>query len=338
MRSLLTLINDESLLNRIKLMLNDSTIKYYFAPTGEEAANIASANEIAVVILDYINPVMTGPEICEMILSYNPDTQFIMLFDEKYTKDVIEAYNELHINKLICKEHMVLEDVPSLIESCLYTYNRDEEIDKMDEHLSKLNDMYLHPMDEMSSILNERLIGYDNVIKVFKKSLHFTLDSSDAVLKSIDNYVDNIINDYIQLFMTNEPNISDYYEKISESFNDPEGRKYFKFVHDESEVSDDIKCDLLFALNVITKYFDTFYQYYRGKVTVALIEGSDSTYEINALYEVRKNLELTDIYDYAICIVNNILKLHTLNCKYGQKNSILQFKAVIGQNEEVTVQ
>ena len=128
MRSLLTLISDESLLNRIKLMLNDSTIKYYFAPTGEEAANIASANEIAVVILDYINPVMTGPEICEMILSYNPDTQFIMLFDEKHTKDVIEAYNELHINKLICKEHMVLEDVPSLIESCLYTYNRDESI------------------------------------------------------------------------------------------------------------------------------------------------------------------------------------------------------------------
>ena len=338
MRSLLTLISDDSLLNRIKLMLHDNTIKYYFASSGEEAANIASANEIAAVILDYINPVMTGPEICEMILSYNPDTQFIMFFDEKYTKDVIEAYNELHINKLVCKEHAVLDDIPSLVESCLHTYNRDEEIDKMDEHLTKLNNMYLHPMDEMSSILNERLIGYDNVIKVFKKSLHFILKSSDEVLKSIDNYVDNIINDYIQLFMTKEPSVSAYYEKISESFNDPEGRKYFKFVHDESEVSDDIKCDLLFALNVITKYFDTFYQYYRGKVTVSALEGSEFAYEINALYEVRRNQGLTDIYNYVMCIVNNILKLHTLNCKYGQKNSILQFKAVIGQNEEVTVQ
>ena len=338
MRSLLTLINDESLLNRIKLMLSDNTIKYYFAASGEEAANIASANEIAAVILDYINPVMTGPEICEMILSFNPDTQFIMFFEEKNTKEVIKAYNELHINKLVCKEHAVLEDIPALVESCLHTYNRDEEIDKMGEHLTKLNNMYLHPMDEMSSILNERLIGYDNVIKVFKKSIHFILKSSDEVLKSIDNYVDNIINDYIQLFMTQEPSVSAYYEKISESFNDPEGRKYFKFVHDESEVSDDIKCDLLFALNVITKYFDTFYQYYRGKVTVALIEGSDYAYEINALYEVRKNQELIDIYNYAMCIVNNILKLHTLNCKYGQKNSILQFKAVIGQNEEVIVQ
>ena len=86
MRSLLTLISDDSLLNRIKLMLHDNTIKYYFASSGEEAANIASANEIAAVILDYINPVMTGPEICEMILSYNPDTQFIMFFDEKYQK------------------------------------------------------------------------------------------------------------------------------------------------------------------------------------------------------------------------------------------------------------
>ena len=338
MRSLLTLINDESLLNRIKLMLNDNTIKYYFAASGEEAANIASANEIAAVILDYINPVMTGPEICEMILSYNPDTQFILFFEEKNTKEVIKAYNELHINKLVCKEHAVLEDIPALVESCLHTYNRDEEIDKMDEHLTKLNNMYLRPMDEMSSILNERLIGYDNVIKVFKKSIHFILKSSDEALKSIDNYVDNIINDYIQLFMTNEPSVSSYYEKISESFNDPEGRKYFKFVHDESEVSDDIKCDLLFALNVITKYFDTFYQYYRGKVTVSALEGSSFAYEINALYEVRKNQGLTDIYNYVMCIVKNILKLHTLNCKYGQKNSILQFKAVIGQNEEVIVQ
>lgn len=319
-------------------MLNDNTIRYYFAASGEEAANIASANEIAAVILDYINPVMTGPEICEMILSYNPDTQFILFFEEKNTKEVIKAYNELHINKLVCKEHAVLEDIPALVESCLHTYNRDEEIDKMDEHLSKLNNMYLRPMDEMSSILNERLIGYDNVIKVFKKSIHFILKSSDEALKSIDNYVDNIINDYIQLFMTNEPSVSSYYEKISESFNDPEGRKYFKFVHDESEVSDDIKCDLLFALNVITKYFDTFYQYYRGKVTVSALEGSSFAYEINALYEVRKNQGLTDIYNYVMCIVNNILKLHTLNCKYGQKNSILQFKAVIGQNEEVVVQ
>ena len=338
MRSLLTLINDESLLNRIKLMLNDNTIKYYFASSGEEAANIASANEIAAVILDFINPVMTGPEICEMILSFNPDTQFIMFFEEKNTKEVIKAYNELHINKIVCKEHAVLEDIPVLVESCLHTYNRDEEIDKMDEHLTRLNNMYLRPMDEMSSILNERLIGYDNVIKVFKKSIHFILNSSDEVLKSIDNYVDNIINDYIQLFMTNEPSVSSYYEKISESFNDPEGRKYFKFVHDESEVSDDIKCDLLFVLNVITKYFDTFYQYYRGKVTVSALEDSDFAYEINALYEVRKNQGLTDIYNYVMCIVNNILKLHTLNCKYGQKNSILQFKAVVGQNEEVVVQ
>lgn len=338
MRSLLTVISDESLLNRIKLALNDNTIKYYYSTTGEEASNIASREEIAVVIVDFINPVISGPEICEMLLSFNPETQFIMFFDEKYTKEVLNVYNALHLNKLICKEHLVLEDLPSLVESCLHTYNRDEELDKMDEDLAKMNDMYLRPMNEMSSILNERLIGYENVIKVFKNSVNYIINNSDEVLKSVDTFVDRIINDYIQIFMIKEPQVSVYFDRINESFNDPEGRKYFKFVYEDTEFPEELKYNLLFVLDVITIFFDIFYQYYRGKVSVGYAEGNNSWIEINAIYEVRKNQEIAGIYEYVSKVINNILSMHTLSTRFGQKNSIIQFKALIGQNEEGIVQ
>ena len=335
MRSLLTVLSDESLLNRIKLILSDDkSIELYYALSGDEASAIAGKQEIAVVILDYDSPIISGPELCELLLSYNPETQFIMFFDEKDTKDVLDVYNKLHLNKLLCKQYLVLEDLPSLVEMCLHKYNRDEEIDKMDEQYKEMNDMYLHPMNEMSSILNERLIGYENVIKVFKNSLKFVVNTSDKAIKTINSFVDKIINDYIHIYMIREPQVDTYFGRINQSFNDPEGRKYFKFVCEEETIPEEFKYNLLFVLDTITIFFDSFYPYYRGKVSVSNISTGDKTeLEINAIYEVRRDNEITDIYGYIKNSVVNIIKLHCVSLKHAQKNNIIQIKAVVSKTD-----
>ena len=346
MRSLLTVLSDESLLNRIKLILSDKSVRYSFCSSADEASTIAYNEEIAVAILDFDSPVFSGEELCELLLSINPEMQFIVLFDEKDTKAVLDAYNTLHINMLMCKQHLVLEDLPSLVDSCLHKYNRDEEVDKLDEDFKQMNEMYLRPMSEMSSILNERLTGYEYIIKVFKYSLGFVLDTSEKSLNVIDEFVDRIINDYIQIFMIKEPQISVYFDRLRDSFNDPEGRKYFKFDCENVEIPDEQKHNLLFVLDVITIFFDVFHPFYRGKIAVANVEHEDlkktentqdimipeTEIEVNALYEVRRNQDTLEIYDQIIYAVRLMLKAHGYHVRYGQKNSILQFKTRIKAN------
>ena len=325
MRSLLTVVSDENLLNRIKLILTDSSISYYYALDAEKASSIAENTEIAVAIVEYESNVVSGGEICELLLSHNPQMQFIMIFNEANTIAVLDIYNTLHLNKLMCKEYLVLEDLPSLIDSCLHTYNRDEELDLMDETYKNMNDKFLQPMQEMSSTLNERLYGYEYINRIFRKSLSFVISSTNENIKTIDVFADRIINDYIQIFMIKEPQISAYFKRIDESFNDPEGRKYFKFICDENSLPDDKKYNILFLLDVITIYFDLFYQYYRGKISVSQIDGN---IEINSIYEIRKNNELEMYYSYIIECINKIVSNYSSSYKYAKKDNIIQYKII----------
>ena len=328
MRSLLSVISDESLQSRIKLVLNDDSIKYHFVSNADAASAIAGTEEIAVAIVDYNSPVVTGAEICELLLSYNPQMQFVIIFDEKDTGAVLDLYNSLHINKLMCREYLVLEDLPSLVESCLHTYNRDEEIEKSDREYKEMNEKYLKPMNEMSNTLNERLAGYDSITKVFGQSVDFVLNTSDKALKTINIFVDKILSDYIQIFMIKEPDINVYFNRIHESFNDPDKRKYFKFISDDVTISDKIKFNLLFCLDVITISFDCFYPMYRGKVQLAYTKDGDKI-EINSIYEVRKDAELNDIYSNISHVVKNILKAYTDDCKYAIRDNIIQYKLTL---------
>lgn len=328
MRSVLTVVRDENLLNRIKLVLTDNTIRYYYALDAEKASSIAESTEIATAIVEYESDVLSGDEMCEMLLSHNPDIQLIMIFNEANTISVLKAYNNLHLNKLMCKEFLVLEDLPSLIESCLHTYNRDEELDLMDEQYKSMNEKFINPMQEMSATLNERLSGYEFVNRVFKNSLAFIIGTADKSVNTLVDFVDKILNDYIQVYMVKEPQIASYFKRISENFNDPEGRKYFKFICEEDSLPDEHKYNLLFLLDVISMYFDCFYQHYRGKITVSTINGN---IEINSIYEIRKIPELNNIYVYITQCVNKLLETYSSSYKYAKKENIIQYKIVFSK-------
>lgn len=326
MKSVLTVTHDDGLMNRIKLILSDDSIRYYYAINADDGANIATNNEIAVAIVDYNLPIVSGKELCEMLLSINPEVQIILVFGQSNTKEVIKIYNEYHINKLMCKEYLVLKDLPLLVDSCLHTYNRDDEINELDLELKTSNNMYLKPMQEMSSVLNERLSGYEYVINVFKKSFEFLLDSSEAELKTIDDFVDKLFNDYINIFMIKDPDVSLYFDRISTSFNKPDEKKYFRFEVDDSEYSDNRKNNLLFVLDLITIYFDVFYPHYRGKISVAI---NDGKIEINSIYEVRKNQKVENLYTSFMSIMSSILVAYSDEVAAGAKENIIQYRVRI---------
>lgn len=329
MRSVLTVVTNEGLLNRIKLIFNDESIKYYYSTDCSEVADIASDNEIAVAVIEYSQGAVSGEEICEMLDSINSEIQTIIIFDEKETADVISLYNRLHISKLMCKQNLVLEDLPSLIEKCFHIYNRDEEIDALDKELKLLNDKYMKPMQEMSSLLNERLSGYSSLIKVFKKNLQFVINPSEKALKCVDVFVDRVLNDFVQIYMVKEPDVSIYFGRIRDNFNSPDDKKYFKFINDgvdEELLLGETKYNLLFLLDVITIGFDVFYPFYRGKVTVS---DANDKIEINALYDVRKDSEIEQVYSYILASICNILSTYSYETRFGEKENLIQFKSVL---------
>lgn len=326
MKSVLTVTADEGLINRIKLILNEDDVSYFYALSAEDGSNIASNNEIAVAIIDYKLPIISGKELCEMLLSINPEIQVMLIFDQSDTREVISVYNEYHLSKLLCKEYLVLEDLPVLVESCLHIYNREEELEKLDSELQMFNSKYLKPMQEMSSVLNERLRGYGYVIDIFKSSSDFVLKLNDGSLNAINDFVNNIFNDYINIFMVKEPDLDIYFDRIRNTFNKPSEKKFFRFEKNDFSVDSEKKYSLLFLLNVLTNYFDVFYSHYRGKLSV--IE-NNSVFEINSIYEIRRNSDIEGLYNYISNCLGNILLTYSDDVKVGTKDNIIQYRVRI---------
>lgn len=326
MKSVLTVVSNDSLMNRIKQVLNDKTIEFSFAHDGTDAAEVANAKEIAVGIMDFRSEIISGEELCELLLSFNSRMQLIIIFDEADTKEVISVYNRFHVNKLMCKEYLVLEDLPMLIEDCLHTYNREDEIVRMDNELKKLNEKYFAPMQEMSSILNERLVGYDYLIHVFRKSIGFVLNLSETALNYTDEFVDRIMNDYIEIYIMNEPEVSSYFSRLCPTFNKPDSKKFFRFVSNDVTIPDESKYPLLFVVDLLAIYFDIFYPLYRGRI---VLENKENGIEINAIYEVRYLNSIMNIYDYIWKVLCNILENFSKTAKNGRKDNIIQFKVTV---------
>ena len=323
MRSVLVVISDEALMSRVRLSLSDPTIKYFFAAGADEAMRFAEDNEIAVAVMDFRLPVMDGQDMCEIILEKNPKTENIFIFNESDTERVLSVYNQYHISKLLCKENMILDDLPSLIEDSLHMYNRVEEINIKSKSINKLNDKYLKPLQEMSEILNERMESYQEIIRSYNDCLKFITGNTEKTLKSLNVYVDRIINDYIQLYMVRQPEYDVYFGNINNSFNKPEDKKFFKFIDNVKEVSEEILTDIFFTVDILTILFDSFFLAYRGKIELAEENGS---YLVNAIYEVREDEE-KEISTTALNIVKSIINNQASRLQYAKKDNMIQYKA-----------
>jgi len=260
MRSVLTVINDENLMSRIRIAQTDKTIRYFYAGGGEEAIHLSEDYEIAVCILDFRLPIIGGGDLCEAILNNNSKTEIILIFDEQDIKAVLAVYNSFHISKLICKQNLVLEEIPKLVEGSLHMYNRLDEIKQIDKKRNKINDKYLKPMHEMSSLLNERMNGYQQVIHVFNDCIKFISSKNEKTLKAFSGFVDRIINDYIQVYMVRQPEPWLFLDSLNMTYNKPEEKKYFRLINDVKDISTDNAADILMAANLLTISFDTLYK------------------------------------------------------------------------------
>lgn len=325
MSRILSVTGDENLINTINQKVKNENYKLFFTDKSDEAHSIIKDNDIVVAIIDYDTLKERAVNLCEEVIEANSDVGIILVFNHSDTIDVLGLYNRLNIYGLICKGFVDYNELPGMIHSYISEYYRFRNDDDSGVDYNQLRDLYLKPMQEMSSILNERLLGYSNITDIFRKCFGFVINTSDAPLKAIEAFVDRIINDYINIFMTREPDINAYLARILKNCNKEQEKKYFKIDGEITDLSKDVGCNVLFVIVVITSCFEVFYPHYRGKISIV---NSNSCVELNTIYEVRKNHDFKNIYKYIMSIVNNIVNEYSSGVKNGVKDNIIQYRVL----------
>ncbi len=326
MRTVISVISDEVLLNRIKAVLASKSNQHFFA-SSEEAATFADGNEVSVAIVDYSLPVISGTELCELLQSINPEIQIIMFFSEKNTKEVLTVYNKLHIGKLMCKENMLLDELPGHVDDLLHEYYREDEIKIMNSNFHKISEKYIKPMNEMSALLNERMKGYDEILSNFICCVDFVTSQVENVdLASFNDFIESVVRDYVQVYMIGVDDIKGFFDGLEAKTNKPDEKKYFKLICGTLDFEHSKISDLIFILIYITKFFDEFFVMYRGKIEFTM---EDDAVNLNSIYEIRENKNYMSLNNLGLRMADAVFTELCSSVRIARKDELIMLKIIV---------
>lgn len=337
MKSVIIAIKDEDILSKIRVSLFNEDIKYLFTSSSDEAARIAEDHEIAAAVIDVNLPLIKEQRLFEVLKDINTNMQFVFLFDENIP-EIVDIYNSLHTCKFLYKKNINLDEVSKLIDDSLWAYNK---LDNSKYSLlnSGNNENYLKRMHEMSDLLNEKLCGYQQVIRIYNDCASFIFSMPGDSIKNFSIFVDRVINDYIQLFMIREPDFDLYLSSLNDTFNKPEEKKYFKFLSNSNDFENSKKKNILLVIDMLTICFDLIFDSYRGKLELT---SDKRNIFINAVYEVRnRKISQDDTNKNYINILNGntVMKIcNSLISDYSdsfqtvRNENIIQYKIIIKSN------
>lgn len=323
MKSVLIAIKDERIIKKIRIALYDESIRYFYAQSQDEANHVCMDNEIYTSICDFDLFYNDGKRLFEQITELNSDTKIIILYSNDDLKEVADFYNSSSISYLLNKDDFIVEDIYKLTMSSVNEYksNNDNYLLSQDDDFSSK----FKTMNEMSSILNEKLDGYQSIINVYNDAIKFISTRSIDFLKPLRIYVDRILNDYIQLYMINSPDFDLYINSLNDSLNMPDAKKYFVFSSKCIDINEQIKNDILFAIDMITTCFNTFCKAYRGKLDL-VSEGKNIL--INAIFDFREIDECQNIISSIMNINKELILKYSLDSQYIKNGNIVQYKVV----------
>lgn len=338
MKSVIIAIKDETILSKVRLSLLNEDIKYFYTSSSEETIRIAQDYDIAAAVLDTNLSDTDDKLLFESLLNINRDFSFIILFDENI-KNIVDIYNSVSYCRLLDKRNLDLEQIQNIIDDAISAFINSS---AGQNSINSINGTAknLKTLHEMSDILNEKLNGYQTIIRIYNDCAGFVSNKTSEEIKNFHIYVDRIVNDFIQLYMVREPDFLLYTEKLNENFNKPLEKKYFRYISNCKDIDKSKKRDILLVIDVLTICFDLFFDTYRGKLE--LTSDRNNVY-INAVYETR-NLSNNSLDSDKISaenvlnnntilkIVNSLINKYSSSCKFARNKYVYQFKAIFNNN------
>lgn len=331
MKSVIIAVKDEEILSKLRVAFFDDDIKYIFASSSDEAVRIAQDNTVFAAVIDYDFPKVNNEALYDSLLKINNSMQIIMLINDEDILDAIALYNDNKLLKIIDKSNYSLEDFSNFINEALFSFNSIN-IDDNSLISSEYSENMLKHLHEMSDVLNEKLLGYQIVIRMYNDCIRFIGSFKNENIKTFEIFVDRVINDYIQLYMVREPDFDLYINNLNITFNKPEEKKYFKFSSNSKDIDRNKKKNIMLIIDILTICFDLFFESYRGKIELA----SDRKYiYINASYEVRptiltpeENINEFNVADTVLKICNSMTKKFADESKFAKNGNMIQYKAI----------
>lgn len=327
MRTALFIMNDENLMNRIKIMVHDENAQLFFADTIDDAVSVMDEREIAVVFMPYGMDVLSGDEMLEIIFDHNPNVQIILLFHDEDLQQVIRSHNRFHICKLISHSNMKLEELVHKLDAAFDRYNMDDEIKEFEKDYRLKEDKYRTALQEITSLLNDRMSSYDKVRSFFVSILSLVLSDcvSEEEKEAVSAYVNAILQDYVSLFILQEADEALILKKLSEDNNDPKEHRFLQLPQDLSVLSGENKLRALFVIKCICGYFAFFYDRYRGKIET---EETDTGITMDLIFESIAKPAYAAIAPKLLPLNESLVKSMSDRSAFGAKERVLQYKMI----------
>ena len=338
MRTILFVDENETIINRLKVIVLDKTVKCFFAADGEAALKILDENEIAVAVIALNMSLLSGRELLEIINGQYPNTITMLMAEREEAGEAIDIHNDLHINKLIIKPWTSAEEVVKWLHDGLDQYNSGDQQSKIAEEYKQKTVKYEKLFLEMSDILKDREEGYQEIVKIFKVVLEMVISESEKNLISVEvnyivEYAIRLLYEFMKIYFEGLAEQESFEMAMLNQYHDASENRYFKY---ENEVAGSIAKasfqHIRFILKAITEYFSVLYPIYRAKVTVT--ETANGQYLLNIVYELPSYKILENAEAYMKGLLERLMDHYSAKHAYGEKNNIHQYRIYIPINEE----
>jgi len=338
MRTILFVDENETIINRLKVIVLDKTVKCFFAENGKKALKILEENEIAVAVVALNMSLLSGKELLEIIDGQYPNTITMLMAEREEAGEAIDVHNDLHINKLIIKPWKSAEEVVIWLQDGLDQYNRGDKQNKIEEEYKQKTMKYEKLFLEMSTILEDREEGYQEIAKIFKVVLNMVFSESEKNLIDVEisyvvEYAARLLYEFMKIYLEGVEEQESFGIALVNQYHDALENRYFKY---ESEVEGNMAKTsfqhIRFILKAITEYFSVLYPIYRAKVTVT--ETLNAQYLLNILYELPTYRILENAETYMQELLERVIENYSAKHVYGEKNNVHQYRIYIPISEE----
>ena len=325
---------DKLLLDRIKTGFSDlPDYEYLYTSSCEEAVNMAKENDIAICCIDLGTSVLDGGELADIVSDENPDVRFIFVYEEKYTELAVEMFNVYDGSKIILMDNFSVEELKTIFVTEAKSYDAENHLKDDAKAYREREKAYKKSMDEMSNILNQRVMCYKSIIKMYSAGInmimpHFTNDEANKVRA----FIESRLNDYVEKFVVSEIDFDDFFASDIGKINNTEAQKHYMILGADDVPRDETGCLMCYAISFISHGFCDFMDKYRVKVE---IKSGPKAYRVDYLMDTRLSGLRREFLEEFSAVIGDICRVLCDKCEMGFKDGIMQFRLYyIRVNEE----
>lgn len=203
---------------------NELHCVYFEQP--EEALEYMSAHPTEVLVCELDLPVMSGPELFEMVDMLSPATVKIGMAQVRNVADTLDMLNQIKIYKLILKPFFLAEDLIVPIRAALNHYNECTKERELQQKVEKKLQILNKETEELLKKMKKKKQGHDRILKAMlgmvEQNLSLPVAEFDPEKKTlVKGYCEELLREFFQYYMYEKKNLIFYLSYLKNKFHFP---------------------------------------------------------------------------------------------------------------------